>query len=76
MEKTREEQQRMLRQLKKTELLELLIEENDENERLYRLLQEQSAGQAGCYHLSAQIFRMIYHSFLFCQQMSFTVFYD
>ena len=47
MKNNKEEQQRMLRQLKKTELLELLIEENDENERLYRLLQEQSAGQAG-----------------------------
>ena len=46
MKNNKEEQQRMLRQLKKTELLELLIEENDENERLYRLLQEQSAGQA------------------------------
>ena len=40
MKNNKEEQQRMLRQLKKTELLELLIEENDENERLYRLLQE------------------------------------
>ena len=30
-------------------MLELLIEENDENERLYRLLQEQSAGQAGSF---------------------------
>ena len=46
MKNNKEEQQRMLRQLKKTELLELLIEENDENERLYRLLQEQSAGLA------------------------------
>ena len=46
MKNNKEEQQRMLRQLKKTELLELLIEENDENERLYRLLQEQSAGPA------------------------------
>ena len=35
------EQQRILRNLKKTELLELLIEENNENERLYKLLQEQ-----------------------------------
>ena len=49
MKNNKEEQQRMLRQLKKTELLELLIEENDENERLYRLLQEQSAGQAGSF---------------------------
>ena len=46
MKNNKEEQQRMLRQLKKTELLELLIEENDENERLYRLLQEQNAGRA------------------------------
>ena len=46
MKDNKEEQQRMLRQLKKTELLELLIEENDENERLYRLLQEYSGSLA------------------------------
>ena len=39
------EQQRILRNLKKTELLELLIEENNENERLYKLLQEQKGSE-------------------------------
>ena len=44
MNSDKDEQQRILRNLKKTELLELLIEENNENERLYKLLREQSGG--------------------------------
>ena len=44
MTSDKDEQQRILRNLKKTELLELLIEENNENERLYKLLQEHGIG--------------------------------
>ena len=40
MTSDKDEQQQILRNLKKTELLELLIEENNENERLFKLLQE------------------------------------
>ena len=46
MTSDKDEQQRILRNLKKTELLELLIEENNENERLYKLLQEHGIGDA------------------------------
>lgn len=45
MNNDKTEQQRILRNLKKTELLELLIEENNENERLYKLLQEQKGSE-------------------------------
>ena len=45
MNNDKTEQQRILRNLKKTEWLELLIEENNENERLYKLLQEQKGSE-------------------------------